>query len=55
VLDPFCGAATTLVTAISLGRNAVGIDLSEDYTAMSEARLSGSPHAYVPRRSALYR
>jgi DNA modification methylase len=39
VLDPFAGSGTTLVVAERLGRNAVGIDLNPDYTAMAERRL----------------
>ena len=31
VLDPFCGSATTVATALQLGRAGVGIDLSEEY------------------------
>lgn len=31
VLDPFAGAGTTLLVANKLGRNAVGIEISEDY------------------------
>jgi site-specific DNA-methyltransferase (adenine-specific) len=33
VLDPFVGSGTALDTATKLGRHAVGIDLSEEYTA----------------------
>ena len=31
VLDPFVGSGTTLLTALELGRNAVGIDLKPEY------------------------
>jgi DNA modification methylase len=31
VIDPFCGSATTVATALQLGRAGVGIDLSEEY------------------------
>jgi len=35
VLDPFCGTGTTGTTALRLGRSFVGIDLYEEYAAMS--------------------
>jgi DNA modification methylase len=41
VLDPFCGTGTTLVAARRLGRNAAGIDLSEDYIRLANRRLEG--------------
>ncbi|HEW98677.1 MAG: site-specific DNA-methyltransferase [Candidatus Parabeggiatoa sp. nov. 3] len=40
VLDPFCGSGTTLVAANLLERNAIGIDISEDAIALSQARLN---------------
>lgn len=42
VLDPFCGSGTTLVAAQSLGRTAIGIDVSEDAVALTKTRLNGS-------------
>ena len=39
VLDPFVGSGTTLVAARDLGRNAVGVDLSQDYINLSNSRL----------------
>jgi site-specific DNA-methyltransferase (cytosine-N4-specific) len=39
VLDPFSGAGTTVMVALRLGRSAIGIELSEDYAAMSRARI----------------
>lgn len=39
VLDPFAGAATTLMVADRLGRDSIGIELRADYIAMAEERL----------------
>ncbi len=39
VLDPFCGTGTTLAVARSLGRNGIGIDISQTYADMTEVRL----------------
>lgn len=40
VLDPFMGSGTTLKMAHVLGRNYVGIDLSEDYIQLAKDRLA---------------
>ena len=40
VLDPFCGSGTTLLTALRLGRCAVGYDLSAEYAAMTRRRIA---------------
>ena len=40
VLDPFCGTGTTMVVAKKLGKNAIGIDISEKYIAESKKRLA---------------
>lgn len=40
VLDPFVGSGTTAVTAKRLGRQFVGIDLSEEYVQRTRERLA---------------
>jgi DNA modification methylase len=39
VLDPFFGAGTTALVAARTGRNAVGIELSQDYIDIAKRRL----------------
>jgi DNA modification methylase len=39
VLDPFAGAATTLLVAVQLGRRAYGIELKPEYAEMARERL----------------
>lgn len=39
VLDPFCGSGTTLVAAQTLGRQSIGIDISEDAIHLTHCRL----------------
>lgn len=38
-LDPFSGAGTTGLVALKQGRHYIGIELSEQYAAMSARRL----------------
>jgi len=40
VLDPFCGAATTLLVAGKNNRNGIGIELNPEYCDISKNRLS---------------
>lgn len=39
ILDPFSGAGTTAMVAAKMGRDAIGIELSEPYVLMSEKRI----------------
>lgn len=39
VLDPFVGSGTTCIAARDLGRHSIGIDISEEYIALSRKRL----------------
>jgi DNA modification methylase len=40
VLDPFCGAGTTVKVARLLGRHFIGIDISPEYCRIAKERLS---------------
>lgn len=46
VLDPFLGSGTTLLVAQRLGRNGIGIELSEDYCRMAVRRIEAE-HSQV--------
>jgi site-specific DNA-methyltransferase (adenine-specific) len=39
VLDPFCGSGTALVAAVSMGRRAVGVDVSDRAVELARSRL----------------
>jgi modification methylase len=41
VLDPFMGSGTTAVAAKSLGRDYIGVDISEEYCNMARTRIVG--------------
>jgi site-specific DNA-methyltransferase (adenine-specific) len=41
VLDPFNGSGTTTLAAKCLGRNFIGIDISEEYNTIAKLRLEG--------------
>lgn len=40
ILDPFCGIGTTLVRAIELNRNTIGIDGKKEYCEIAQAKLN---------------
>lgn len=40
ILDPFAGSGTTLVAAKMTGRNAIGIEISEEYAAVARRRIA---------------
>src|SRR5688572_6900814 len=40
VLDPMCGSGTTLVEAVHLGRDAIGVDIEPRYTGLAAANLA---------------
>src|SRR4051794_39803608 len=40
VLDPMVGSGTTLVEAMHLGRDAIGIDIEPRFTALAERNIS---------------
>ena len=39
VLDPFIGSGNTAVAALTLGRRVVGVDVSQQYLAVAEAKI----------------
>jgi DNA modification methylase len=53
VLDPFAGAATTLMVALRLGRRALGCELNPVYAAMAERRIVGDTGATVTEAQSL--
>src|SRR6266542_4601291 len=40
VLDPMCGAGTTLIEAVHLGRNTIGVELEPRWAALAAANLT---------------
>lgn len=53
VLDPFGGSGTTALAAHVLGRDAISIDLSEDYCNLAMWRVEDLSELAVARQSAL--
>jgi len=51
VLDAFCGAGTTAVTAARLGRRYITIDINPDYVAMAKQKLNAVGSGAEIRRS----
>ncbi|MBM3256583.1 MAG: site-specific DNA-methyltransferase [Candidatus Moranbacteria bacterium] len=47
VLDPFCGSGTALLVAKKLGRNYIGIDISQGYCEIAEKRLAAVPESLI--------
>jgi modification methylase len=45
VLDPFFGTGTTGAVAERLGRDWLGIEISEEYAVLAWKRLRGDPDA----------
>ncbi|HHH80106.1 MAG TPA: site-specific DNA-methyltransferase [Thermoplasmatales archaeon] len=42
VLDPFVGSGTTMLVAMKLSRNSIGIELNPDYVEIAKKRLMGA-------------
>lgn len=53
VLDPFMGSGTTAIAARNLGRDFVGIDISESYCELARDRLSGNINTPISETSDL--
>ena len=54
VLDPFSGSATTAAAAYQLGRNYVGVEISEKYVENSNERLAELKKQSARRRTNLF-
>ncbi len=50
VLDPFVGSGTTGIVAAKLGRDFIGIDLSEEYCAMARRRIAGAAPLFAEEK-----
>jgi len=40
IVDPFCGSGTILKVAKELGRNYIGIEISQEYVGIANKRLA---------------
>ena len=40
VLDPFCGTGSVCIAARDMGRDYIGIEISEEYCRLAEERLN---------------
>ena len=49
VLDPMCGSGTTCKMAKRLGRNYIGIDVSDEYCEIAEKRVRAETENLQPR------
>ena len=43
VMDPFVGSGTTCIAAKQLKRKYIGIEVSQDYCALADARIAAYP------------
>jgi len=50
VLDPMAGAGSTLIKAKQLGRNYIGIEISEEYAEIASERLDKGDEKYKRRK-----
>jgi len=54
VLDPFMGSGTTALAATGLGRNYVGIDISEEYVKLAGERVAGEQMRLLAEKKTVY-